>query len=138
MQFEDHRYASHMRIPNAECLPGNPIAEYTIERNLCDSRSMHICRYIADGNSHPQVSSSRPENASGLAKKSSRNIPHICFLKLIVFPVVSVDVDVVECLYNSVNVETHVDKPVNQIFVIALISVHTSVQIQTLMSRSLT
>ena len=99
---------------------------------------MHTCRYIANGNSHSQVSSSRPENASRLAKKSSCNIPHIGFLELIVLPVISVDVDVIECLHNSVNVKTHVDKPVDQIFVIALISVHRSAQIHKLIDSDFT
>ncbi len=66
------------------------------------------------------------KSMSRLAKQSSRDIPHVCFLELIILPIISVDVDVVESLHNSINVETHVNKAVNQIFVIALVSVHTS------------
>lgn len=68
---------------------------------------------------------------SRLAKQSSRDIPHVCFLELIILPIISVDVDVVECLHNSINVEAHVNKAVNQIFVIALVSGYISAKVQT-------
>lgn len=68
---------------------------------------------------------------SRLAKQSSRDITHVCFLELIIFPIISVDVDVVKCLDHSINVEAHVNKAVNQILVIALVSGHISAKIQT-------
>jgi len=78
------------------------------------------------------------KSMSRLAKQSSRDIPHVCFLELIILPIVSVDVDVVECLHNSINVETHVNKAVNQIFIIALVSVQISAIIQKFVDSSLT
>lgn len=73
-----------------------------------------------------------------LAKESGCNVSHVGFLKLVVLAVVPVDIDVVECLDYSIDVETHVDKAVNQVLVVPLVSIHTSAQNQTLMDGSLT
>lgn len=73
-----------------------------------------------------------------LAEKSGCNVPHVGFLKLVVLAVVPVDIDVVECLDYPIDVETHVDKAVNQVLVVPLVSIHTSAQNPTLMDGSLT
>jgi hypothetical protein len=85
------------------------------------------CAY---GNSHPMALKSYYKAPSRFAEKSSRNISHVCFLELVILPIISVDIDIVESLHHSVNVKTHVDKTVNEIFVISLVPTNASAHIQ--------
>jgi len=59
---------------------------------------------------------------SRLAQESCCNISHIRFLKLIIFSIISVNVDEVESVNNSVQVKSHSYKPIDQIFVVSLVS----------------
>jgi len=109
-----------------------PIAEYTIRTQSCVTPDPCIPAVKNEnGSSHPIAGRLCYVTKSRLPKKSSCNVSHICFLKLIVFPIISVDIDIVESFNDSVNVKTHVDKSVDQVFVVPLISIHTSAQIHT-------
>lgn len=57
-----------------------------------------------------------------LAEQSRCNISHVCFFELVVLPVVSVDVDVLECIDHAIDIEAHVHKSINKVLVIPLVS----------------
>ena len=60
--------------------------------------------------------------ASWLSEQSCCDVPHVCLLKLVILSVVSVDVHEVEGIHYSINIETHVDESVDEVFVISLVS----------------
>ena len=56
------------------------------------------------------------------AEESSRDISHICLLKFIVLAVISINANKVEGFDNSIEIETHAYKTVDEIFIISLVS----------------
>lgn len=51
--------------------------------------------------------------SSGLSQKSSGDVSHVSFLEDIVDAIVLIDADEHKCLYNSFDIKSHVDKPVD-------------------------
>lgn len=90
---------------------------------------MHIFHYNANGIFFLYYRSLYPAKTSRLSKKSGCDVPHISFLELVIFPIISVNIDVVKCFHYSINVETHVNESVNQIFVVALVSSYSLAEI---------
>jgi hypothetical protein len=64
-----------------------------------------------------------PSHASlRLAQQSRSNVPHVCFLELVILPIVPVDVDEFESFHHPIDVEAHIHKSVDEVFIIALVS----------------
>lgn len=57
-----------------------------------------------------------------LAEKSCSDIPHVCFLELVIYSVVFVDADKVESCDHALDIESHADEPIDQVFVISFVS----------------
>jgi len=76
----------------------------------------------------PGVHSSRyaaPRARKGsllLPKETGGDVTHVRFFKLIILTPVPVDADEIEGLHHVIQLKAHVDKTVNQIFVVPLIS----------------
>jgi len=61
-------------------------------------------------------------SSSRLSQQSCCDIPHICFLKFVVLAIISINIDIIEGVNNTIDVETHVHEAVDQILVVALVS----------------
>ena len=70
----------------------------------------------------PALGQNLGRGTSRLPKQSCCDIPHVCFLELVILSIVPVDVHEVEGIYYSVHVEAHVDESVDKVLVISLVS----------------
>ena len=77
-------------------------------------------------------------NTSRFAEESGCDVSHVGLLKLVVIAIVPVDVDVVESFNDSIDVETHVDESVDEVFVVSLVSFQKLALIQRQLEKSLT
>jgi hypothetical protein len=60
-----------------------------------------------------------------LAQQASSDVAHIRLLKFVILPIIPVNTHVIEGLDNSIKVEAHNYKPINEILIISLIPTHS-------------
>jgi len=62
-------------------------------------------------------------NPLRLAKEAGCDISHICFFELVILTVIPIDANEVEGFNHSINLKSHVNEAVNEVFVVPLIPI---------------